>query len=334
MANEIVPPGPTRGAIRTEISTSTDLLVAGQPFSLFVTVYNPFEVPLTLHRISTYLPTEFADVESGKSRHDSIHWLTAIFGPMGTGTDTGDDREVIARRADRGTGDGRAVTPRDTGPVEARASGTTEAAALPQAQAKIVELSQAVKPSTPEAAVAQAQTKMVELSKGTQEAPYPITLQPGNSTTCIFTLRTRRKMWFTPSTYKLSFDVIYGIKDGPKNSDTIQRILQVRASLVAIAVGAAAGALVGWLVRRVEAGEGLAWGWTAFSRFFVNLFSLFATLLLATMSVLFLARKKDTQPVVSVEDIWGGVVVGFLVAYSGQDFVGPPSGQNSILRTG
>src|ERR1039458_2346585 len=56
------PVNPIRGAIRTSVSTSTDSLVAGQEFSIFVTVQNPFEIPLTLHQISAYLPTEFFDV--------------------------------------------------------------------------------------------------------------------------------------------------------------------------------------------------------------------------------------------------------------------------------
>ena len=56
-------PSPIRGAIKTSISASTDVLVAGQDFSLFVTIQNPFEVELLLHRISTYLPTELLDVD-------------------------------------------------------------------------------------------------------------------------------------------------------------------------------------------------------------------------------------------------------------------------------
>ena len=54
---------PIRGAIRTLIKNSNDNLVAGEEFSIFVTVQNPFEVPLTLHRVSTHIPTEFYDVD-------------------------------------------------------------------------------------------------------------------------------------------------------------------------------------------------------------------------------------------------------------------------------
>jgi hypothetical protein len=54
---------PIRGAIKTSVSSSTENLVAGDEFSIFVTVQNPFEVPLICRRVSTYLPTEFTDVD-------------------------------------------------------------------------------------------------------------------------------------------------------------------------------------------------------------------------------------------------------------------------------
>ncbi len=320
-------PTPTRGAIRTEISTSTDVLVAGTPFTLFVTVYNPYEVPITLHRISTYLPTEFVDVDKELQPDRDANrlkrfnrFLSDVFGALsvsrtGTGTGTGDGHLVTARGTGTGGGGGSARTPE-------------AAAALVEAQAKVKSLSDSETAQSAEgvAALEQAKAKVEQLMRATYEATYPFTLQPGNSKTCIFTLRTRQKMWFTPSTYKLSLDVIYDIANHPdKNSDTIQKTLQVRASLVAVALGAAAGALVGWIISRIDAGEQFGWEVGAVPRFLQNIFSLLATLLLAMMSVIVIARKKDTQPVVSVEDIWGGVVVGFLVAYSGQNFIGQRS---------
>jgi hypothetical protein len=54
---------PIRGAIKTTIATSTENLVAGDNFSIFVTIQNPFETPLIVHRVSTSFPTEFLDVD-------------------------------------------------------------------------------------------------------------------------------------------------------------------------------------------------------------------------------------------------------------------------------
>jgi hypothetical protein len=54
---------PRLGPIRGAITASTEALIASESFSIFVTVQNPFEVPLKLLRVSTYLPTEFIDVD-------------------------------------------------------------------------------------------------------------------------------------------------------------------------------------------------------------------------------------------------------------------------------
>ena len=53
---------PIRGAIRTIIENSTDFIVAGSEFSVFVKIQNPFEISLTLRQISTHIPTELLDL--------------------------------------------------------------------------------------------------------------------------------------------------------------------------------------------------------------------------------------------------------------------------------
>ena len=48
-----------------------------------------------------------------------------------------------------------------------------------------------------------------------------------------------------------------------------------------------------------------------------SLVELFISLVMASMAVVLFARKKDVQPFIAVEDFWGGIAIGFLVAYSG-----------------
>ena len=58
-----------RGAIRTQIETSVDAVVGGHEFSIFVIVLNPFEVPISLRRMSMNVPTEFDDLNAaGRQR--------------------------------------------------------------------------------------------------------------------------------------------------------------------------------------------------------------------------------------------------------------------------
>jgi uncharacterized membrane protein YfcA len=51
------------------------------------------------------------------------------------------------------------------------------------------------------------------------------------------------------------------------------------------------------------------------------LLSLITAMMIAGIVVVAFARKKDAQPILSVEDFWGGVFVGFLAGYSGKAFL-------------
>lgn len=48
------------------------------------------------------------------------------------------------------------------------------------------------------------------------------------------------------------------------------------------------------------------------------LIALLGSILLGILLVIAFARKKDTQPLISVEDFWGGIFIGFLAGYQGQ----------------
>jgi hypothetical protein len=325
-----------RGAIRTDLSTSTDMLVAGQEFSVFVTVFNPFELPLTLHRISTYLPTEFLDVDRQEYLDDGQQQLDDLQeAAQGVGIQLSLSAAAQPQPERRGVlrwlgPINPQPAPSDGGPAVARHMTT----ASPQLETKVPKLLRKTeslrkrlkgkrKEDIPDELRDEVAKHFRRLQRelATVQGDIPQVLQPGNSTTRVFTVVSKTRTWFTPSTYRLSIEVEYEIL-GRRNLDTIQRTLQVRASLVSIAAGAVAGAAVGWLVKQGFTGFDLST--EGFERFVRMLLSLVAILLVAGMSVLFIARKKETQPLVSVEDFWGEVVVGFLVAYSGQQIVGPP----------
>ena len=51
-----------------------------------------------------------------------------------------------------------------------------------------------------------------------------------------------------------------------------------------------------------------------------SIVSIFAATILGGMAVVFMARKSDAQSFVSVEDFWGGMLMGFLVGYTGTTF--------------
>ena len=148
----------------------------------------------------------------------------------------------------------------------------------------------------------------------------PVTLQPGNSTVHVFVLRTTNSTFFTPSAYNLNIEVLYSI-DGSDNRDTVSYQMNVRAPLGAIIFGSVCGALIGFVVRD-NLKEKLLFSLLSHpfnSQATLSFLLMIATnLLVGGIVVVAFARKKDAQPILSIEDFWGGLFVGFLSAYGRQ----------------
>ena len=50
----------------------------------------------------------------------------------------------------------------------------------------------------------------------------------------------------------------------------------------------------------------------------VWIITLIGNLLLAIVVVVAFARKRDTQPILSIEDFWGGLFIGAMTGYTGK----------------
>jgi uncharacterized membrane protein YfcA len=94
---------------------------------------------------------------------------------------------------------------------------------------------------------------------------------------------------------------------GVRNVDTIEHLIQIKSSLVSMIMGSILGGLGGWFTSK---GSSVKFEPAA-------IIELFVSLVLSAMAVVLFARKKDVQPLIAIEDFWGGVAIGFLVAYSG-----------------
>lgn len=55
--------------------------------------------------------------------------------------------------------------------------------------------------------------------------------------------------------------------------------------------------------------------------FLVWLVALLGNIVLAVVVVVAFARKRDTQPFISVEDFWGGLFVGAVTGYTGKSMI-------------
>ncbi|XYI01369.1 hypothetical protein ACMHYB_17100 [Sorangium sp. So ce1128] len=310
------------------MSTSTDGLVAGQDFSLFVTVQNPFEAPLSLRRVSTTLPAELIDVDrrwteqrirklenrlariDGASRAlapvgDSPgrrlrRFVRRLLGPRLPGGGAAPGAPTIARDL-RGAG-GEAASAALELPFDADLRGEEHAAGARRAGGE-----RSASPSAAAEGSSGDDAGAFRRAIASLRSPDPpAVLQAGNSTARGFTVRSRRTLWFRTASYRLLIEVEYEI-DGAINLDTIEHILKVSASLASVICGALAGGVAGWFAARGGAARLDA----------EAVLSLAVSLVLVAMAAVLLARKRDVQPILAIEDFWGGVAVGFLIAYSG-----------------
>jgi hypothetical protein len=310
-------------------------VIAGEEFSIFVTVQNPFEVPLTVRRVSTHIPVEFYDVDQRtrlrllrtlEDQRADLEESARSLGlpaqpvlrqpPSGFAKFFSYVRGVqvlgVTLEFDRASNAGLAVA-RDLVPntmtLEASASVPLigKYKITRQLQAETDEESS----ENRERLARQIREERLRFERTMESLRQPdsttLDLQPGNSTSRVFTLRSGEAIWFKPATYRFRIEIEYEIA-GVRNIDTIEHVLQVKASLSSIILGSLLGSGAGFFAR---SGALTSFNWSM-------AIGLVTTLILAAMTVVLFARKKDVQPLIAVEDFWGGVAIGFLAAYAGQ----------------
>jgi hypothetical protein len=145
------------------------------------------------------------------------------------------------------------------------------------------------------------------------DAP-PVILQPGNTMIRTFTLRTKQKLFFTPSVHNLNAQVRYQMDD-QINYDTVKYQLNIRAPFSALIIGSLFGALAGTMLRYKGGVADTPEEWWSF------LAALGSGMVTASVLVIAFARKKDAQPFITIEDFWGGFFVGFVAAYVGESIL-------------
>jgi hypothetical protein len=112
-----------------------------------------------------------------------------------------------------------------------------------------------------------------------------------------------------PDTYAISAEVTYEVKNVSWHKQ-ITIDVSIFPSLSSMLFGALFGSILGTVVKAlVSPGT-------------PNIFAaLFTNLVLAFIIAVTLMRKKDVQPFLTIEDFWGGILLGFLVGTNGQTFL-------------
>jgi|tagenome__1003787_1003787.scaffolds.fasta_scaffold20984388_6 hypothetical protein len=158
----------------------------------------------------------------------------------------------------------------------------------------------------------------------TSSLPKGAALEPGSTDVWTIRLGSGRSPFVLPAMYHLQLTVIYSL-DAPAEegspaktrlfSNTTSFTVPLKAALWSIMLGGAVGAAIGSLARSLQAA-------TTIDRLFetqgaATTAALVLAIMLSVAAIVFAARKSDAQSFVTVEDFWGGVLVGFLIGYSG-----------------
>jgi hypothetical protein len=141
-----------------------------------------------------------------------------------------------------------------------------------------------------------------------------IVLQPGDSLVKHFVLKTTKWLFFPPINHTFQIQVRYEV-DEKAHIDTLPFSINIRAPMRSSIVGAVIGGFFGHMARDSNNLSELL----TFNK--QLLIGLLRTIIFSLIVIVAFARKSSVQQVVSVEDFWGGVFTGFLVGYTGEEFI-------------
>lgn len=166
--------------------------------------------------------------------------------------------------------------------------------------------------------------------------PKNVALQPGSTVVYTAILYVERSLVFTPSHYRLQFNVNYSFHAKQYSSSTEEQEqydaqekiftntaaheLSIRPSVYSLITGAGLGGMTGAVARLLQITPPAKWQTLSSIDIFASSVTITVAVILSGIAVIFMARKSEAQSFVSVEDFWGRLLIGFLVGYTGTSF--------------
>jgi hypothetical protein len=341
-----------RGALKLEASTSTPLTLAGEEISIYVVIRNPFLVPVKIYSTETHIPVSLVD-ELGRKRarrrlkQDRKKEIKAV----GKDDETSDSTNMTSTKSTKemrpmfieiikfslrlkfilldlvqplvrffqpNAGDrvAIAVSPEEEDSdidlrrsrIQIMGNVVGDVAIASQYAAVNVDILGNLKGDLRIAASAN-DALTIEQEKGAG-----IVLQPGDSLVKHFVLKTTKWLFFPPINHTFQIQVRYEV-DEKVHIDTLPFSINIRAPMRSSIVGAIIGGFFGHMARDSNNLSNLL----SFNK--QLLIGLLRTIIFSLIVIVAFARKSSVQQVVSVEDFWGGVFTGFLVGYTGEEFI-------------
>lgn len=147
-----------------------------------------------------------------------------------------------------------------------------------------------------------------------------VPLEPKSTYSEIFYLKAGWSGGFRPrpDTYTLSCDVTYEV-DGKISFNSIKFDVSIFPSLGSMLAGTIVGSLLGTFVKELLSRSDIMSNFQTIGILgtVAPIFpSLFTNMILGFIVGVVLMRKKDVQPFLTIEDFWGGILVGFLTSYT------------------
>lgn len=340
---ETQPTGPAsgRGPLRYQIETSSPQIEAGKNLSLFVKVTNPYDIPVVINNLTTRLPTEFIDrtsVEKERTKKQLTDKMTTILREA-----VGDklpelreSKDVKREKITELTKDVLRLIPFGSFlSASYTLAEAVKASSLSSKERILSEIDDVVDPchvekiaqeinkaDKPNEALKRVSVALLDEKIRQLDESKLATLQPGDSTVMVFTLRSRHSVLFSPSAYNLHIQAEYSTND-VTHHDAIDYKMNVRASLGAIIFGAVLGSTAGYLLRDIFQVNGLMTlvADPTPSKAIEWFLKLIGSVLLGVVAVIAFARKKDSQPILTIEDFWGGLFIGVTAGYMGKSFL-------------
>jgi hypothetical protein len=292
-----------RGSLRLEISAATPAITSGANFSIFVTIQNPFDVPVTIYQVLTHIPVELYDISSlriyrARSSETRTRSRTTEFLDRVLGRDIENSQNGVAV----------AVGPEFSPETQSSAITIAQHVGAMGAESSI----QGIAFNFPQNPKLEDLDRIYLRLDGMRKGQVPVTLQPGDTLVRQFVLRTRRMLFFSPLAYSFRIQVNYAM-DEQDHYDTVSYNVNIRSSLTSVSVGSICGALIGSVLKALSTNKTGGVGvWDGLNA------ALIAALASLAVVIAF-ARKASAQPIVSVEDFWGGALIGFSVGFFGLD---------------
>lgn len=185
--------------------------------------------------------------------------------------------------------------------------------------------------------VAQQRAKAREIELQSS-LPAGTALQPSSTVVYTAVLLVRKSLTFAPASYRMQFNVNYSFTSDEtrQKSSMITNAtafeLNIRPSLGSMITGGAAGACFGSLARMLKNSPHVDATLFTWVSIVTGIIPLALSIILGSIAIVFIARKSDAQSFISVEDFWGGLLVGFFVGYTGTEFFGQLTHFDSLTK--